>query len=69
MGTDLKIIKFLREKAGLTQLQLAEKLGIDVSTVCKWETAGTMPRADKIPAIASALSCDINDLYPNEAER
>ena len=33
------VIKQLREKNRMTQLQLAEKLGVGDKTVSKWETA------------------------------
>ena len=33
------VIKQLREKNKMTQLQLAEKLGVSDKTVSKWETA------------------------------
>nr|MCR5626995.1 helix-turn-helix domain-containing protein [Lachnospiraceae bacterium] len=33
------VIKELREKNKMTQLQLAEKLGVSDKTVSKWETA------------------------------
>ena len=36
-------IKQLRFKAGLTQDQLATKLGISAQSVSKWETSVTMP--------------------------
>ena len=36
-------IKQLRFKAGLTQEQLAEKLGIGAQSVSKWENSLTMP--------------------------
>lgn len=32
-------IKCLREAKGLTQLQLAETIGVSSKTVSKWETA------------------------------
>ncbi|MDO5141298.1 MAG: helix-turn-helix transcriptional regulator [Eubacteriales bacterium] len=32
-----KIIRELREKNGMTQLQLSEKLGVSDKTVSKWE--------------------------------
>ena len=38
-----KKIKQLRFKAGLTQEQLAEKLGVVPQSVSKWETAVAMP--------------------------
>ncbi len=33
------VIRELREKNNMTQLQLAEKLGVSDKTVSKWETA------------------------------
>ena len=38
-----KKIKQLRFKAGLTQEQLAKRLGIDAQSVSKWENAVSMP--------------------------
>ncbi len=32
------VIKELREKNNITQLQLAEKLGVSDKTISKWET-------------------------------
>ena len=35
-------IKELREKSKITQVQLAEKLGVSDKTVSKWETGGSL---------------------------
>ncbi len=51
-----------RKRAGLTQEQVAEKLGVDRTTVSKWDTATNMPRADLLFKIASLYGCDVNDL-------
>ena len=56
-------IKSLREKKGLTQEQLAQKLKLDRSTIAKWETGEAMPRADKLPVLAEILGCSISDLF------
>ena len=37
------IIKELREKNGMTQLQLAEKLGVSDKSISKWERFRGMP--------------------------
>ena len=60
-------IKIMREKANLTQMQLAEIIDIDRSTVAKWETGEASPRADKLPLLAEALGCKIDDLFVNVA--
>jgi putative HTH-type transcriptional regulator len=47
----------------LTQIELAKMLNVDRSTVAKWETGGALPTADKLPKIAKALNCKIDDLF------
>ena len=45
-------IKELRESAGLSQMQLAIKLGVSQSAVAKWELGKTEPTASVIIALA-----------------
>ena len=56
-------IKFLREKAGLKQHELASKLGIGQSTVAMWESGKANPTVDKLPELARILGCAISDLF------
>ena len=56
-------IKQLRYKAGLTQEQIAERLGISAQSVSKWETATTMPDITLLPAIATVLGVTIDELF------
>ena len=60
------IIKEIRAQVKITQHVLADKLGVDRSTVAKWESGVAYPRAEQLPALANALSCGINDLYAKE---
>ncbi len=60
-------IKRLRERAGLTQAQLAEKVGASQSAVALWETGARMPRADKLPKLAEVLGCSVADLFNTES--
>ena len=53
----------LRKKACVTQEQLAAQLSIDRSTVAKWETGESRPRADKFPELARILGCTIDALF------
>lgn len=55
-------IKQLRKAAKIKQLELAEELGVDNSTVAKWETGAAKPRADKLPALAKLLHCTVDQL-------
>lgn len=61
--------KGLREKrlaAGLSQKNLADKLGIVQSAISAWESGEKMPRASQLPALAKALNCSIDELYNGE---
>ena len=56
------LVKQHRMRAGLRQEDIAEKLGIDRSTVAKWEAGESLPRADKLPQLARLLGCKVDDL-------
>ena len=45
----------MRERAKLTQRELADVLGVERSTVAKWESGTAYPRASQLPALARAL--------------
>lgn len=53
----------LRTAAGLLQKDVADKLGVDRTTVTKWETGEILPRTDKLPALAEVLGCTIDELF------
>jgi len=59
-------LKNVRIKNNLTQLQLAGLIGVDVSTVTKWETGNSYPRAEMLPGIARTLGCSIDELFSDE---
>jgi transcriptional regulator with XRE-family HTH domain len=52
----------LRQAAGLTQAQLAEKLGVHHSNIAFWEHSNKPPRGDVLPALASALGVSLEVL-------
>ena len=56
-------IKHLRYKAGLTQEQLAEKLGLSAQSVSKWENAVTMPDITLLPLLAEEFGVSIDELF------
>ena len=58
-----KKIKQLRFKAGLTQEQLAERLGIGAQSVSKWENAVSMPDITLLPMLAEIFGVSIDDLF------
>ena len=62
-------IKRLRERLGLSQRDLATNLGVDVSTVTKWETGNAAPRVALLPSLAKVLQCSIDDLFHAPEDR
>ncbi|MBO5327489.1 MAG: helix-turn-helix transcriptional regulator [Clostridia bacterium] len=65
----IKIGKFIaecRKKEGLTQMQLAEKLGITDRAVSKWETGRAMPDSAIMLELCAALKISVNDLLCGE---
>ena len=52
-------IKELREKNKITQVQLAEKLGVSDKTVSKWETGKGYPDITLLEPIADALRVSV----------
>ncbi len=64
-----KKIRQLRFKAGLTQEQLAERLGIGAQSVSKWENAATMPDITTLPLLAEVFGVSIDDLFDLTAEQ
>ena len=62
-------IKHLRCKAGLTQEQLAEKLGLSAQAVSKWENAVAMPDITLLPLLAEEFGISIDELFDLTCEQ
>ena len=65
----IKIGRFIaeqRKKANLTQMQLAEKLGITDRAVSKWETGRAMPDSSIMLSLCGILNVTVNDLLSGE---
>ncbi len=52
--TGAQIIREARLKAGLTQTELAERLGRDRAQVARWEAGGQEPSFDNVRAVVEA---------------
>lgn len=63
MINGLQGLKDYRQRAGLTQQQLADALGVERATVTMWETGRNWPSASLLPKMADLLLCSIDDLY------
>ncbi len=60
------VIKKLREAKGLTQLQLAEEIGVSSKAVSKWETAKGLPDISLIEPLSLALGVSVMELMSGE---
>lgn len=61
-----KTLKLLRVKAGMSQKALADALNVSQGAVTNWERGVSSPASDKLPKLAKALNCTIDDLYEKE---
>ena len=52
----------LRKKAGLSQAELGEKLGLSNKAVSKWENGQAKPGLDTVHKLADVLSVSVDDL-------
>lgn len=59
-------IKEARLKRGLTQLQLAEKVGCSRATIATWERGKTEPHIRFIKPLAKALRCKMSDFFSSK---
>lgn len=59
-------IKILREANELTQLQLAEKIGVTAKAVSKWETAKGLPDISLIEPLSQALGVSVTELMTGQ---
>ncbi len=61
-------IKEARKKAGLTQKELGEKLGVAYQTLAQWENDLRNPKYDTIKRIAAALGVEWTELVPEDKQ-
>lgn len=59
-------IKKLREAKGITQAQLADKIGVSSKAVSKWETAKGLPDITLIEPLCSALGVSVMELMSGD---
>ena len=61
------ILKY-RKKSGLSQEELANKLGVTFQAVSKWETAKSAPDIAFLPILADIFGCYIDELFSREVK-
>ena len=65
----IKIGKFIlncRKDKGLTQEQLAEKLGVTSKSISRWENGNTMPDYSLLKDLCNELDINVNELLSGE---
>lgn len=55
-------IKNKRECLGLTQMELAQRIGVTQGAVTQWETGATKPSTDTLMKIAEVFGCTVDEL-------
>ena len=48
-------LTLVRERAGLSQVEMAKLVGVDPSAVCRWEAGLRVPRAETLARYAKIL--------------
>lgn len=61
-------LKCIRKQAGMSQEQLAEKLGVSRQAITKWETDAGIPDIENIIAVSSLFDISIDELLMDEKE-
>ena len=57
------VIRQKRRERGLTQEQVAERLGVSAPAVNKWESGASYPDITLLSALARLLETDLNELF------
>ena len=62
------MIAELRKQHGMTQLELAEKMGVTDKAVSKWERDLSCPDINSLPNLAEILGVSVEDLMQIKKE-
>ena len=63
-----RMISSLRKEKGMTQLELAEKMGVTDKAVSKWERDLSFPDINSIPKLAEVFEVSIDELMQVKSE-
>lgn len=55
-------IRTMREAHNMSQVELAQRLGVTSTAVNKWEAGASVPRLPKLIAMAKLFECTVDDL-------
>ena len=59
-------IRVQRKRAGLTQIELAERLGVSIATLRRWEAGETAPTGTRIIELANLLGISPDEIVAGE---
>ena len=59
----------LRDRAGLSQMELADRLGVSRQAVSRWESGDTTPTMDKLKTLARIYGVSLDWLCSDAADR
>lgn len=60
-------LRRLREAAGLTQIELSERVGVTQAALSAWEIGSAMPSLPNTVRLADALSVSLDELLGRKA--
>ena len=55
-------IRYHRKKTGMTQIELADKLGVSIATLRRWEAGETAPTGTRIIELANLLGTSPDEI-------
>ena len=61
-----ELLKFLRQKKGISQYKLSEMIGYDRRTIILWEQGKHSPPVDEAVIVINRLGGNLNMLYDEE---
>ena len=66
MHNQMKLGRFLssrRRLMGLTQEEMADRIGVSKSAIGKWETDGGLPDRDNLKKISEVMNVSVDELH------
>ena len=62
-------LRLLRKKAKFTQIELAEKAGVSIATLRRWEAGETTPNGTRIIELANILGVSPDEIVAGSEDR
>lgn len=63
-----KKIAALRKAKNMTQMELADEMGVSYQAVSNWERENSMPDIGKLPQLALILGCSVDEILGESKE-